>query len=68
MGSLQIRGGGWGVETSAAEKFGQIPRDIKMTGDLPKFKRKIRLWKPTKCPCRLCKCYIASIGYIDGVR
>ena len=32
-----------------------IPPDIKSISDILIFKRKIRLRKPDKCPCRLCK-------------
>ncbi len=35
-----------------------IPNDIKVASSLKEFKSKIRNWKPTKCPCRLCKTYI----------
>ena len=42
-----------------------IPDDIKSVGNIEEFKRKIKLWKPTKCPCRLCKIYIQGVGYIQ---
>ena len=42
-----------------------IPNDIKVSKSLKEFKLKIRLWKPDKCPCKLCKTYIAGVGYID---
>ena len=40
-----------------------IPPDIKSISDILIFKRKIRLWKPDKCPCRLCKTYVAGVGF-----
>ena len=41
-----------------------IPTHIKNASDIPNFKRKIRQWKPDKCPCRLCKTYIAGVGFV----
>ena len=42
-----------------------IPNDIKTSTSLNGFKQNIRKWKPDKCPCKLCRTYIAGIGYID---
>ena len=40
-----------------------IPDDIKRYS-LSKFTKKIRKWKPVKCPCRICKTYIKDIGFV----
>ena len=32
-----------------------IPDEMKELESLWEFKRAIKLWKPTSCPCRLCK-------------
>ena len=45
--------------------WSMIPSDIKTLTSLKDFKRKIRIWKPNKCPCKLCKTFIAGVGYID---
>ena len=42
-----------------------IPLEIKEENSLEKFKKLIRNWKPSPCPCRMCKTYIPRIGYID---
>ena len=42
-----------------------IPHDIKTSTSLKDFKQKIRKWKPDKCPCKLCRTFIAGVGYID---
>ena len=42
-----------------------IPTVIKNVATLDVFKRKIKQWKPDLCPCRLCKTYIAGIGFVD---
>ena len=41
-----------------------IPQDIKETESLEEFKAKIKTWKTDQCPCRLCKKYIAGVGFI----
>ena len=35
-----------------------LPKDIKDSESLDIFKRKIKKWIPSECPCRLCKTYI----------
>ena len=42
-----------------------IPNDLKKVKSLPEFKRKIKLWKPDKCPCRICKTYVAGVGFVE---
>ena len=41
------------------------PNDIKASATLAEFKSKIKLWKPVGCTCRLCKTYIADLGFIN---
>ena len=41
-----------------------IPDEMKQLESLCKFKRVIKLWKPTSCPCRLCKQYFYRIGFL----
>ena len=31
---------------------------------LQDFKKKIKFWTPLNCPCKLCKAYIANVGYV----
>ena len=42
-----------------------IPKNIKDSTTLNEFKRRIKMWTPALCPCRLCKKYIAGIGFVD---
>ena len=44
-----------------------IPNDIRDLKDLSSFKRQIRKWKPDGCPCRICKTYIAGVGFANVV-
>ena len=41
-----------------------VPDQIKHCGSLTKFKHFIKSWSPSDCPCRLCKTYIAQVGFI----
>ena len=33
----------------------QIPAEVKNKDSLDGFKKEIKKWKPTECPCRICK-------------
>ena len=57
----------YGTETISylAPKFWQlIPHTQKNTDSLNVFKRNIKMWIPTACPCKLCKTYIQYVGFI----
>ena len=41
-----------------------VPNNIKYSNSLSKFKKVIKSWKREACPCRLCKTYIAQVGFI----
>ena len=42
-----------------------IPSEIKYVDSLETFKREIRKWKPSNCPCRICKNYIPNVGFLE---
>ena len=42
----------------------ELTNDIKTSTSLPIFKKKIKTWKDTKYNCRLCKPYVAQIGFL----
>ena len=42
-----------------------LPTNIKEFKSLAEFKIKIKTWKDSNCTCRLCKTFIANIGFID---
>ena len=44
-----------------------LPTSIKNVGSLHNFKRLVKKWKPTNCPCRLCRVYISRIGFVNIV-
>ena len=41
-----------------------IPSEIKNTNSLNSFKERIKTWKPSNCPCRICKTYISGLGFL----
>ena len=41
-----------------------IPEEIRNCENIIKFKSMIKMWVPNECPCRLCKIYIAGVGFI----
>ena len=56
----------WGSETLAhlgPKIWSIIPNDMKKFS-LSKFTKKIRKWKPIKCPCRICKTYVHALGFV----
>ena len=42
-----------------------IPNEIKEEPSLTRFTRKIKQWKTSICPCKLCKTYVSGVGYVD---
>ena len=56
----------YGTETLAhigPKIWSIVPNDFK-NFSLSIFTRKIKRWKPEKCPCRLCKTYIRDLGFV----
>ena len=41
-----------------------IPKELKEITSVLKFRKEIKKWKPTVCPCRLCKTYVKQVGFI----
>ena len=41
-----------------------LPESLKKSENLAVFKRKLRSWNGLDCKCRLCKIYIADLGYL----
>ena len=42
-----------------------IPDKIRESASLETFRPKINLRKPNSCPCRICKKYIANVGFVN---
>ena len=63
-----IRTSNYGTSSLAylAPKIWEIvPPEFKSISSIELFKKKIRSWNPTNCPCKLCKTYVNGVGYID---
>ena len=41
-----------------------IPHAFKQINSLSGFKKAIKEWKPSNCPCRFCKTYISQAGFL----
>ena len=41
-----------------------VPQNIKNCESLESFKSAIKSWSTDECPCRLCKRYIAQVGFM----
>ena len=44
-----------------------LPDELKSITNLEKFKEDIKDWVPSNCKCRLCKTYIAGLGFTNTV-
>ena len=42
-----------------------LPKDLKYIVSIDKFKTEVKRWVPENCPCRLCKTYVAQIGFVN---
>ena len=41
-----------------------LPDTYKDLPDLNSFKVALKKWRPVNCPCRICKVYIANVGFV----
>ena len=42
----------------------KLPSYYKNAESLNVFKNRIKMWKTTDCPCRLCKTYVQNVGFV----
>ena len=42
-----------------------LPKQIKELKSLDEFKSEIKMWKPKKCPCYLCKEFVVGVGIVE---
>ena len=52
------------VSNIGAKIWPLLPEELKNASSLQVFLKKLKEWKPTSCPCRLCKIYIQHVGFI----
>ena len=44
-----------------------LPQELKSIDTLEKFKTEVKKWIPNNCNCRLCKEYVAGVGFVNIV-
>ena len=44
--------------------WNSIPAELRGINSFQVFKSEIKAWRPTNCPCRLCKNYIENLGFV----
>ena len=57
----------YGTETLSfrgPKTWALVPDGINHSKTLAEFKAKKRIWEPIGCICRLCKTYVANLGFI----
>ena len=67
-GSYKMKTVRYGTETITClgpKIWSIIPDQIKESASLETFRQKIKSWKPNSCPCRICKTYIANVGFVN---
>ena len=52
------------ISSLAPKIWELISNDLKEENSIAVFKDKIKKWTTDKCPCRLCKQYVAHLGFI----
>ena len=68
--TYNIRTVTWGTESLShlgPKLWALIPLALRKLPTLKRFKPAIRAWKPVNCPCRICKYYLAGVGFINVV-
>ena len=52
------------VDYLGAKIWDLVPVHMKDLKTLSTFKNQIKNWIPKDCPCRLCKVYVAQVGFL----
>ena len=45
--------------------WNSIPAELREINSFQVLKSEIKAWRPTKCPCKLCKNYIENLGFVN---
>ena len=45
--------------------WNSIPAELRGINSFQVFKSDIKVWRPTNCPCRLCKNYTGNLGFVN---
>ena len=52
------------ISTLGAKIWALVPENLKQSTSINIFKRDIKRWNPSNCPCRLCRVYVQNVGFI----
>ena len=52
------------IGNHGAKIWNLVPAHMKDLKTLSTFKNQIKKWIPKDCPCRLCKVYVAQVGFL----
>ena len=52
------------VSNVGAKFWDILLENIQKAESLQNFKNKINFWTPLNCPCKVCKKFIANVGYV----
>ena len=64
----KVRTTTFGIETISylgGKLWHKLSTEIKESSNLAQFKNRIKKWKGEECVCKLCRCYIAQVGFLD---
>ena len=64
----KVRTTTFGIETISylgGKSWHKLSKEIKESSNLAQFKNRIKKWKGEECVCKLCRCYIAQVGFLD---
>ena len=53
------------VSFRGPKTWDMLPTNIKEAKSLDEFKARVKHWVPNNCTCRICRTYIAALGFID---
>ena len=59
-----VRSGSESISVLGPKTWNSLPKELKEITSLDAFKSSIKRWRPTNCSCRICKQYIAGVGFI----
>ena len=45
--------------------WNSIPAELRRINSFQVFKSEIKAWRPTNCPCRICKNYIGNLSFVN---
>ena len=60
-----VKYGDKSLQSFGTKLWTQLPNDIQEIDCISKFTIFIKKWRPTKCPCDICKHYLYGVGYIE---